>query len=813
MSYLAGVMTLPEELTDRPQWALSGASKAPLSVDSQGRLYNAAPNRPGEWMDFDDAWEWAFHFRELVTTHTDSKGITTVQTGLKLGYMINESDEFTCIDLDVKDQQTHPNNPELWTTQETFDRYWAIVQTFDTYTERSQSGKGLHAWMKGSIGKGYRRDGVEVYSQDRFMICTGDAVVLKPIENRQSLLANMITQMRPVNDNAAPLIEVEQDEDDWSILLRASRASNSEKFMQLWIGDWAGMGFPSQSEADLALFSMLCFYSECNSQCVRLFRESGLGKRDKAMQDDVYTNRTLGMVRDRQHREYMADLAAQAAGARLMAELQAEALVIEHIPAPPPPTIEPPPPIAGNVVTLQLSPPPAAPVPQHNGIAWPPGIAGRVARYVYDSAVRPVKEVAIVAALGMLAGICGKAWTIPQSGLNLYIILVARSAIGKESMHLGISSLMKAAMQHNVKVGNYIDFNEYVSGPALVKACAVTPCFVNVNGEWGRKLQRLAGDDRDGPLQTLRTQMTNLYQKSGPSSIAGGMSYSAKDNNVSSVDGVSYSMIGETTPGTFYKALTDSMMEDGFLSRFLIIDYDGARPDENEYRIDKPDEELAQYIAYLAGQAEVITGSLDGHHQVGRTDDAGELMKQFNKRCDTEINATDDESRRQMWNRAALKSMRIAALLAVADNYMNPVITVEHVAWAQDVVKRDVAMMRKRLDNGDVGENDASRERKIVTVMKDYLTKPVPKGYKFPDSMRENQIIPRAFMQIRVQRVQAFTTHRMGVSKALDDTISTLMSNGYIMEVKRDKVAELYNFHGQAYRILKLPDYDEESRI
>lgn len=806
MSYLAGIERLPEELTDRPQWALAGASKAPLSVDSQGRLYQTAPTRPGEWLEFDDALMWAHHYKAYVTTHTDSKGMTTTQTGLKLGYMLNANDEFTCIDLDVKDQQTHPNNPELWTTQDTFDRYWAIVQTFDTYTERSQSGKGLHAWMKGSIGKGYRRDGVEVYSQDRFMICTGDAVVLKPIEHRQSLLANMITQMRPVNDNAIPLVEVEQDEDDWSILLRATRAINGDKFMQLWGGDWPSMGFPSQSEADLALFSMLCFYSECNSQCVRLFRESGLGQREKATQDDVYMNRTLSMVRNRQYREYMADLAAQAAGAQLMAELQASAPVIEHIPAPPPP-------VADNVVILQ-PPQPAPPPPvQHNGIAWPPGRAGEVARYVYDSAVRPVKEVAIVAALGMLAGICGKAWTIPQSGLNLYIILVARSAIGKESMHLGISSLMKAAMQINPKVGNYIDFNEYVSGPALVKACALTPSFVNVNGEWGRKLQRLAGDDRDGPLQTLRTQMTNLYQKSGPSSIAGGMSYSAKDNNVSSVEGVSYSMIGETTPGTFYKALTDSMMEDGFLSRFLIIDYDGARPDENENRIVAPSDDLARYIAFLAGQAENITIAPPGHQPCGRTDEAGELMKQFNKLCDTEINATDDESRRQMWNRAALKSMRVAALLAVADNHMNPVITVEHVAWAQDVVKRDVNMMRKRLDNGDVGENDASRERKIVTVLKGYLSNPVPKSARVPDSMRENQIVPRSFLQNRIQRVQAFTSHRLGVNKALDETINALMSNGYIMEVKRDKIAEQYNFHGQAYRILKLPDYDEESRI
>lgn len=796
---------IPSELKQFDQWVVAGENKIPLYFND-GRLVNSSVIAPSQWMSFQDASSVAAMY------------------GLDIGFVLCANDPFSCIDLDVKDCE-NCIDPKLWTTPEQFDLFYRVMQSFNSYTETSRSGKGLHIWLKGKIGKGVRRDGIEIYSQERFIICTGKAILNTPIEERESLLINMASQMRGVAEVVGELVEVEQEEDDWSILMKATEAGNSEKFIRLWRGEWAEMGFPSQSEADLALMSMLTFYSPSNIQCRRLFRESALGQREKAVKNDRYLNYTLSTIRGREQRERAAEVSAlvQAADTMLDARRIAQQEVMKmqggmpahnavkgrtiaplHVLGLGDPTQYSTP----TAVAATLTAPVDASVVKvaDIGLPWPPGFAGKIAQFIYQSAPRPVKEVAIVATLGLLAGICGKAWHVPQSGLNVYIILIARSAIGKEAMHSGISAIVKAALEKMPHFSNFINFTEFASGPALMKECAGNPSFVNVSGEWGRRLRRLAvSDDKDGPLTTLRTQMTNLYQKSGPMAVVGGIGYSNKDNNIASVSGVAYSMIGESTPGTFYEALTEGMMEDGFLSRFLIIEYDGKRPPMNQRQVLRPDESLTEALVRLATHAQSLNIT-NNSQLLLRTEESAVLLSEFERECDKEINSTTDESRRQMWNRAGLKVLRVAGLLAVADNYINPCIDKSHVVWALDCVRRDIGIMGRRLDQGDVGLSDFSRERKIITILREYLVGDWEESYKVPKAMQEQSIIPRAFIQIRITRVSAFYRHRLGAVVALEQILNSCINNGYLMEVEKAKLVEHYNYHGKAYRIIKLPD-------
>src|SRR3546814_5573792 len=89
----------------------------------------------------------------------------------------------------------------------------------------------------------------------------------------------------------------------------------------------------------------------------------------------------------------------------------------------------------------------------------------------------------------------------------------------------------------------------------------------------------------------------------------------------------------------------------------------------------------------------------------------------------------------------------------------------------------------------------------------DVCSSDLPASYQIPDAMRENGIVPHNYLQMRVSRVSSFYKHKFGTSKALDEALFQMVSNGIIMEVKGDKLVEAYSHHGKAYRILKLPDY------
>ena len=741
---------LPADLKYVQQWCISAPDKSPYSTT-------------GHRASVIDAMHWTDWYS--ASTIAASWG-----TGAGIGFVLTQDDEFTCIDLDVKDG----------TTEEELERYQKIIEAFDSYTERSTSGRGYHIWIRGKIGAGCRREGVEVYSQQRFIICTGNIVRDKPVERRQEVLDMLVADLRRLQQdtNALPLFEIPEVDTDVVILERALEASNGAKFNELWLGEWqSNTAFPSQSEADLALLSMLTFYSPSNAQVRRMFRASGLGKREKAVKNDKYLDRTLGVIRDRQAREEEV---------RAHGETVAIQLVTRTLASTKPKLL----PVVGDTSTLP----------------WPPGPVGALAQWLFRVAPRPVREVAIITALGVFAGAYGRAYNISNSGLNLYLVLVARSAVGKEAIHSGASRIVNTLMNNGIPaIGQSVDFADYASGPALVKALADRGSFCNIAGEWGRKLRAMSDDTKEGPMSSLRTVMTNLYQKSSAGTIVGGIGYSNKEKDIKSTDGVAFSMIGETTPATFYESLTNTMMQDGFMSRFIVVEYTGLRPPLNTMMNETvPDWFVNMMGNFFQHSAQLLPGKF---FDVPVDHTAQKMLDDFNVECDEHINETEDESWRQMWNRAHLKTLKVSALLAVANNFMNPLVTQAEAEWALELIRRDIRIMSRKMSDGDVGDGDMVRERKIISVIQAYFTVgPIPPGYKLSDDMRLKGVVARKYLQSKTQNVNSFAKSKLGQNAELDRTVKSLMDSGYLIEVARDKIPKDWGPCGRCYRVLTLPD-------
>lgn len=187
------------------------------------------------------------------------------------------------------------------------------------------------------------------------------------------------------------------------------------------------------------------------------------------------------------------------------------------------------------------------------------------------------------------------------------------------------------------------------------------------------------------------------------------------------------------------------------------------------------------------------------------TPDAEEKLEGIRREYDAQLRGQDD-TERHMLVRAHLKVMKIASLLAVADNDLAPRVNLGHVAWASQLVTTDIRRFRSRKQAGDVGNDDHAREQKLASILRSYMLHAVSPGYKVPEAMRLASIVPRSYMQIRTQRLAPFANHRSGASRSLDDAVQSMVASGYLMEVDKHRVAEQYGPQGKCYRILKLPN-------
>lgn len=167
---------------------------------------------------------------------------------------------------------------------------WAqpIVDRFkDTYIEISPSGTGLRIFCLLPDDFSYdtqtyyiKHGDIEVYISghtNRFLTVTGNALTdADVVETAEALVWLLDAYMRrptpPIPSAAVPGTSYLSDD---SVIAKASEAKNGEKFCRLWSGNITG--YPSHSEADAALASMLAFWCGGDAgQIDRLFRQSGL---------------------------------------------------------------------------------------------------------------------------------------------------------------------------------------------------------------------------------------------------------------------------------------------------------------------------------------------------------------------------------------------------------------------------------------------------------------------------------------------------------------------------------------------------------
>lgn len=795
---------IPDELKSYRQWIVwryedqggPKPTKVPYSPNFPG---HAAVDKPGTWSTFEEA------IAKFNVGGVDG-----------IGFVLTEADPFVFVDLD----DTHGD-------EEALQRQFRIFHEFTTYAERSPSGTGLHIIGKAKLpGKGRKRDKIELYDRSRYMTMTGDVYrdeAINGVQDQSDLLWHQMGGPAAIHHYEG---DQPQREDDNTIIERAFKALNGEKFKMLYEGEWRSEYHDDWSAADQALVDIIAFYTQNRAQIVRIWGYSQLGKRDKFNRADYRTftinrafDRLLPQVDDEALRIKLQD----AIDARVETQPNIPGLIVitgnENGDVPEGPST---PPLALMVNSPEgLNTPPGRDA-QHpaqsisqdvvsvNGLSpvIPPGLVGAVAEFIYEAAPRPVREIALVGAIGFVAGIVGRAYNVSGTGLNLYTLCLAPTGTGKEAINAGISKLIAAVRPTTQTIQDFVGPAEIRSDAALLKWIAKHPCFLSVTGEFGLRLKQMSAPNASPSEVGLKRVLLDLYNKSGHGNALNPIAYSDKEKNTPSIASPAFSMIGETTPERFYEVLDESMVAEGLLPRFLTIEYQGKRPPPSEtHERAQPSLALIEMVQRLVVHVQTIMAKSEV--QVVNFDPfAAQLFKDFNRYCDDQINADNSrEVTRHMWNRAHIKAMKLAGLVAVGIAPYNPVVDRDCAQWATDIVARDVLNVIGRFERGEVGSGMGANEQRqlddCIRVIGEWLMSDasVCGKYAMPANMHSAGIVLGSALTRKLFQMASFRNDRMGATNAIKRTIQTLLDGDELRELPKSQMADKFGTTARGFAI------------
>jgi hypothetical protein len=247
-------------------------------------------------------------------------------------------------------------------------------------------------------------------------------------------------------------------------------------------------------------------------------------------------------------------------------------------------------------------------------------------------------------------------------------------------------------------------------------------------------------------------------------------------------------MLGETTPETFYENLDSGLISDGLLPRFTIIEYKGKRPalNENHLHVSPSQQLMDRFAALCAYSLQLNNGN--NALEVGIDPEALKLFKDFDKHCDNQINHASNDVTRQLWNRAHIKSLKLAALLAVGVNYIQPVINVECATWALQLITQDVLNLLGRFDSGDIGVNNVQNDQAedIKKVIKKYLLGSWDDAKKYAgcsEILFTLKVIPHSYITACCRQRASFKNDKLGPVQGINNAIKSLCDCGEIVEL------------------------------
>ena len=372
--------------------------------------------------------------------------------------------------------------------------------------------------------------------------------------------------------------------------------------------------------------------------------------------------------------------------------------------------------------TTSLEPAPAMPAFLSN----PPGILGDIARWITATAPKSQPELSVAAAISLCSVVMGRTYRTTMGNYSsLYLVLVAKSGEGKEHPQSCVEKVLVEAGLANLYAGS-----GYTSAGAVHSALLKAPAHIVTIDEIG-KLLKISRKNGQANSEAAIDKLVEAFGRcDGVMHPPVYSSMTLSKGQASNTDRVVYNpgitMLGATTPGTFYENLTRDLVKDGFLGRCIVVESKQPRQLTQLVPRTPPPERIIDWCKAVhvtgAGQGDLagLLSSEQPPHLIEMSLDES-CMSEYTKYDAALMEAKDNaegDGMDMLLVRTLEKALRLALIVALAKNVHARNVTLEDFQWAYQYVSYyDMAMVRSVVDEAMENEHQQN-VRRVLDILK-----------------------------------------------------------------------------------------------
>lgn len=347
----------------------------------------------------------------------------------------------------------------------------------------------------------------------------------------------------------------------------------------------------------------------------------------------------------------------------------------------------------------------------------PNGVMGAIYDYYNATSGFVQRGFAIQTALAICSVICGRNYRNNNDNYtSIYLLNIGKTATGKEHCKTVINKIMEAANMEKHVIGD-----GFTSSGAVMTELLRKPRCISIIDEFGMYLES-AGSKGNANQKEANSYIMQAISRTHSTMQAknySGMTGGAKtDMNDRYVKNPALSIVGLTTPTTFFEAISSKEIHSGFLNRFIISISDTQRTVRNDVEPMPVPANILNWIDAIEKRTIAKTPievpvERPNFIEIQISQPAKVIQRAFDQEMVDQMNAHDKDGLDGVFGRAAEMAQKVALICALSRDPQTEIVADVDMIWAVNYVRESYNQMLNAVAE-NITENQFDKDGRDV---------------------------------------------------------------------------------------------------